>query len=135
MSKKKKFKKSKEQRRMEFLRGAEVDAQAALAKAFDRMVEKVEAAERGLALERLVYHGRTTVAFWSDGTRTTVRCAEGDEFSKEAGLVYATVKKVSGNTTNYKEAIRRAVASAEVYEDRRESNAEGAEARNEVAPV
>ena len=135
MSKKKKLKKSKEQRRREFLRGAEVDAQAALAKAFDRMVEKVEAAERGLTLERLVYHGRTTVAFWSDGTRTTVRCAEGDEFSKEAGLVYATVKKVSGNTTNYKEAIRRAVASAEVYEDRREANVEGAEARNEVAPV
>ena len=130
MSKKKKFKKSKEQRRMEFLRGAEVDAQAALAKAFDRIVEKVEAAERGL-----VYHGRTTVAFWSDGTRTTVRCAEGDEFSKEAGLVYATVKKVSGNTTNYKEAIRRAVASAEVYEDKREANAEGTEARNEVGPV
>ena len=134
MSKKKKLKKSKEQRRREFLRGAEVDAQAALAKAFDRMVEKVEAAERGLVLERLVYHGRTTVAFWS-GTRTTVRCAEGDEFSKEAGLVYATVKKVSGNKPDYKEAIRRAVASAEVYEDRREAKSEGAEARNEVAPV
>ena len=52
--------------------------------------------------------------FWADGSKTVVKCQEGDEFSKEVGLAMAFIKKLSGNKGNYYNKLRKAIKNAEV---------------------
>ena len=49
---------------------------------------------------KVSYSKRTTVVFWKDGTVTSVRCAADDTYDREAGLAYAYLKKLGGNTSN-----------------------------------
>ena len=43
------------------------------------------------------FNGPATIVFWSDGTKTVVKCSEGDTYDKEKGLAMAIIKKFIGN--------------------------------------
>lgn len=43
------------------------------------------------------FSGPATIVFWSDGTKTVVKCSENDVYDKEKGLAMAIVKKIIGN--------------------------------------
>ncbi len=53
----------------------------------------------------VIFNNPVTVVFWEDGTKTIVRCQEGDTYSKEAGLAMAIVKKLYGNSSSYYDKI------------------------------
>lgn len=55
----------------------------------------------GIWIERVIYNGPATIIFWSDKTKTVVKCGENDEVDHEKGLAMAISKKVLGNQGNY----------------------------------
>lgn len=58
-------------------------------------------------IERLSFHpeNRTTVVRWTDGTKTVVRCGEGETWSEYSAFVAAVAKKVFGSTSAIRKAI------------------------------
>ena len=52
-------------------------------------------------ITKVIYSEPATIVFWSDKTKTVVKCQEGDEFDPEKGLAMAMVKKMLGNQGNY----------------------------------
>lgn len=56
-------------------------------------------------IERVIFHGPATIIFWSDNTKTIVKCMDGEEFDEEKGIAMAFMKKLYG--TGYMRKIRR----------------------------
>ena len=54
------------------------------------------------AVKRIVYHDPATIVFWQDGTKTVVKCMDGEPFEKYAGFCAALAKKVFGSTSKAK---------------------------------
>lgn len=55
----------------------------------------------------VIFHDPATIVFWSDGTKTVVKCQPGDKFDPEKGLAMAIVKKMTGNTGSYCNIFKR----------------------------
>lgn len=49
--------------------------------------------------KKVIFNGEVTIVLWTDGTKTVVRWDCGSEYSKEKAVMYATLKKIFGNTT------------------------------------
>lgn len=56
-------------------------------------------------IERVIFNGPATIVFWSDNTKTIVKCMEGELFDEEKGIAMAFIKKMYG--TGYMRKIRR----------------------------
>lgn len=52
-------------------------------------------------IEKVIFNGPATIVLWSDGTKTVVKCQDGDGFDHEKGLAMAITKKAFGNQGNY----------------------------------
>ena len=52
-------------------------------------------------IKNVIFNDPATVVFWEDGTKTVVKCQDGDEFDPEKGLAMAIAKKAYGNKGNY----------------------------------
>lgn len=46
-----------------------------------------------------IFNDPATICYWNDGTKTVVKCQEGDTYSPEAGLALCYMKKILGNTS------------------------------------
>lgn len=44
-------------------------------------------------ITNVIFNDPATIVFWSDGTKTVVKCCEDDEFDEEKGLAMAVCKK------------------------------------------
>ena len=58
-------------------------------------------------IENVIFNDPATIVFWTDGTKTVVKCQEGDEFDPEKGLTMAIAKKVYGNKGSYCNVIKK----------------------------
>lgn len=47
--------------------------------------------------KRIVFNPPATIVFWKDGTKTVVKCSEGEPFSEYAGFCAALTKKIFGH--------------------------------------
>ena len=52
-------------------------------------------------IKNVIFNDPATIVFWEDGTKTVVKCQDGDEFDPEKGLAMAIIKKVYGNKGSY----------------------------------
>lgn len=52
-------------------------------------------------ISKVIFNPPATIVYWSDKTKTVVKCHEGDVFDPEKGLAMAIVKKMNGNTGKY----------------------------------
>ena len=59
---------------------------------------------RGL-IKQVIFSGPVTIVKWNDGTITRVRCAEGEEYDQEKGLLAAMAKKLYENTNIFVEEL------------------------------
>ena len=48
------------------------------------------------AIKKVIFNKPATIVFWSDGTKTVVKCADFDIFDPEKGLAMAICKRVYG---------------------------------------
>lgn len=58
-------------------------------------------------IKNVKFNGPATIVFWADGTKTVVKCQDGDDYSKEVGLAMCIVKKVFGNTSKYNDVFKK----------------------------
>lgn len=58
-------------------------------------------------IKDVIFNEPATIVFWADGTKTVVKCQEGDEFDPEKGLAMAIAKKVYGNKGHYFETVKK----------------------------
>ena len=54
-----------------------------------------------LTIKDVIFNDPATIVFWMDGTKTVVKCQEGDIYDPEKGLAMAISKKALGNQGNY----------------------------------
>lgn len=58
-------------------------------------------------IDRVIFNNPATIVWWKDGTKTVVKCQDGDSFNKELGLAMAIVKKCCGNQGNYNDVFEK----------------------------
>lgn len=65
-------------------------------------------------IEKVTVNGPATIVFWKDGTKTVVKCQNGDKFDLEKGMAMAFAKKARGNSSKYYDVFK---DIAEQYRD------------------
>ena len=58
-------------------------------------------------IKNVIFNDPATIVFWTDGTKTVVKCQEGDIFDPEKGLTMAIAKKVYSNKGSYCNVIKK----------------------------
>lgn len=58
-------------------------------------------------IKNVIFSEPATIVMWADGTKTVVKCQEGDIYDPEKGLAMAVVKKALGNKGNYNEVFKK----------------------------
>lgn len=53
------------------------------------------------AIKNVIFNEPATIVFWEDGSKTVVKCQDGDIYDPEKGLAMAISKKALGNQGNY----------------------------------
>ena len=66
------------------------------------------------SIKQVVFHDPATIVYWLDGTRTVVKCQDGDVYDPEKGLAMAICKKALGNKGNYCKVFKRWLPEEEV---------------------
>ena len=54
-----------------------------------------------IPISRVTYSGDTTVVFFTDGTKTTVKCSSNDKYDRQTAIVYALMKRIFGKIGRY----------------------------------
>ena len=60
-----------------------------------------------MGIKDVIFNDPATIVFWADGTKTVVKCQEGDVFDPEKGLAMAIAKKVYGNKHDYYDPFKK----------------------------
>lgn len=71
----------------------------------------------GPFIRKVVFNGPTTIVFWSDNTKTVVKCGPDDIFDKEKGLAMAICKKMACNDTRFHKVFKQWCKPDETNED------------------
>ena len=65
-----------------------------------------------LKITKVIFNNPATIVFWSDGTKTVVKCGEGETFDEEKGFAIACTKKMFGNNHIYYGKMQKAIEKA-----------------------
>ena len=57
----------------------------------------IESVHGFCSFKKVIFNDPATIVFWSDGTKTVVKCREGETFDKWTGLAMAIAKRVYGS--------------------------------------
>lgn len=60
-----------------------------------------------ISIKKVIFNDPATIVIWDDGTKTVVKCQEGDVFDKEKGLAMCICKHVFGNKSNFNNIIKK----------------------------
>ena len=66
------------------------------------------------AIERVIFNDPATIVIWSDGSKTVVKCQDGDTYSEEIGLAMCIAKKYLGNSGNFNEVFKKWIPESEI---------------------
>lgn len=64
-------------------------------------------------VKQVIYNEPATIVTFSDGSKVCVKCCEKDKFSKEAGLIYAIVKRLYANDIEQKSGYMKSTGLGE----------------------
>lgn len=56
-------------------------------------------------VKKVIFNGPATIVYWKDGTKTVVKCQNGDNFDPEKGFAMAFLKKCWGNKGNFNDKL------------------------------
>lgn len=74
---------------------------------YNRTYEKeARAAMSTASIKNVIFAPPATIVYWSDGTKTVVKCSEKDVFDPEKGLAMAIAKRCGGNKGSYYKEIQ-----------------------------
>ena len=59
------------------------------------------------SIKKVIFNPPATIVFWSDGTKTVVKCHVKDIFDPEKGLAMAVAKRCADNNPDFYQEIRK----------------------------
>lgn len=62
--------------------------------------------QRVAQIRKVIYNDPATIVLWDDGTKTVVKCHDGDTYSKQVGLLMCIAKKLYGNRGRWYDVLR-----------------------------
>ena len=68
--------------------------------------KKTDSATNTAAIKDVIFAPPATIVYWSDGSKTVVKCSEKDVFDPEKGLAMAIAKRCGGNKGSYYKEIQ-----------------------------
>ncbi len=68
--------------------------------------KKEETNMTAASIKNVIFAPPATIVYWSDGSRTVVKCSEKDVFDPEKGLAMAIAKRCGGNKGSYYKEIQ-----------------------------
>lgn len=68
--------------------------------------KKEETNMTAASIKNVIFAPPATIVYWSDGTKTVVKCSEKDVFDPEKGLAMAIAKRCGGNKGSYYREIQ-----------------------------
>lgn len=68
----------------------------------------------GRKIERVIFNDPATIVMWNDGTKTVVKCQDGDTYDKQTGLLMCIAKKHFGNAGRFNDVLHEWVRCEEV---------------------
>lgn len=95
--------------------GIDIDRAIYTAMAIDYSRQSTERAEKNdivrfgmcnVNIRKVVFNDPATIVFWSDNTKTVVKCGPEDTFDMEKGLAMAIVKKMAGNDNRFHKVFK-----------------------------
>ena len=57
-------------------------------------------------IEKVIFNAPATIIIWNDGTKTVVKCQEGDIYDKEKGFAMCITKKFFGNKSKFNNVMK-----------------------------
>lgn len=85
--------------------------------------------DNSLAIKDVIFNAPATIVFWSDDTKTIVKCGEGEKYDPEKGLALCIAKKALGNKHDYYEPFKKYLGKYHKKESKKAS------AKKPVAPT
>lgn len=77
-------------------------------KEYHKMYKPRTSKQRALdSIKNVIFNYPATIVFWSDGTKTVVKCGDGDVFDPEKGLAMAIAKRSFDNQGYYYDVIKK----------------------------
>lgn len=86
------------------------DAHIRKSGSFHRITNDSYGKRSGYTIKKVIFNPTATIVYWSDCTKTVVKCNVNDIFDPEKGLAMAIAKRCAGNTSSYYAEIRHWVA-------------------------
>ena len=68
-------------------------------------------------IKDVIFNEPATIILWADGTKTVVKCQEGEGYDPEKGMAMAISKKALGNKGNYCEVFKKWLPEEEEVND------------------
>ena len=84
-------------------------------------------------IKDVIFNEPATIILWADGTKTVVKCQEGEGYDPEKGMAMAISKKALGNKGNYCEVFKKWLPEEEEVNDGRVSSNDLRKAFDEFA--
>ena len=70
---------------------------------YDELFSPIAAINVTPTIKKVIFNKPATIVYWSDNTKTVVKCGKNDEWDKEKGLAMAISKKLIGLKEFYKQ--------------------------------
>ena len=105
--------------------GIDIDRAIYTAMAIDYSRQSTERAEKNdivrfgmcnVSIRKVIFNDPATIVFWSDNTKTVVKCGPEDTFDMEKGLAMAIVKKMAGNDNRFHKVFKQWCKPDEMHE-------------------
>jgi hypothetical protein len=58
--------------------------------------------------KKIIFNDPTTIVYWWDGTKTIVKCSEGEEFVEEVGFAMAVMKRLYSDRSKFLKFVEKA---------------------------
>ena len=58
-------------------------------------------------IKKVIFNEPATIVYWEDGTKTVVKCQDGDIYNKETGLALCIAKKALGNKSSFNNLFKK----------------------------
>lgn len=69
-----------------------------------------------MQISKVIYQNPATIVFWKDGTKTVVKCQEGDKYSYSAGIMHAIIRKMYEDNSRKYSDILSYISTAEEFD-------------------
>lgn len=76
-------------------------------------------------IKNVYFNNPVTVVLWDDGTKTLVRCQDGDTYSRETGLALCVAKKAMGNNGKFNDIFHKWIPEEKKVEPKKKQRQKG----------